>query len=286
MKIAIMDIGSNSVRLMMLSDGKILYKDLNTCRLGEKIAYNGYLLPQAMERGIAAISDFSRRAKEEGAEQIYAFATAAVRSASNGSDFVRAVRERCGIEIDVIDGNEEAEIGLTGALGLKDGAILDVGGASSELIIRKNGKVIFERSCNVGAVRLFDLCERDFDLLNERIEREISAYGEVRCDLPLYGIGGTATSLACVYLGLKTYDPVAVNGCRISLSELKNLAVKLLTAPVEEICRQTCIGEKRAEIIGGGALLIYHIMKKTEVSFLIVNESDNLEGYAMKKGIL
>ena len=119
-KTAVIDIGSNSVRLMLVADGKVLYKTLNTTRLGEGIASSPFLKDEAISRTASAVADFFSRAKREGAVDVYAFATAAVRSAENGSAFIDRVKELCELDVEIISGEEEAEIGILGALGEKE----------------------------------------------------------------------------------------------------------------------------------------------------------------------
>ncbi len=286
MKFSVIDIGSNSVRLMIMSDGKSLLKTLDTTRLGERIAVNGFLLDEAMKRTFLAIKRFTTLSAEYDVENIYAFATAAVRSASNGEIFIDRVKKECGIGVEVISGEEEAVIGLNGAVGKNDGGVLDVGGGSSELIFRKDGQVVYRKSLDIGAVRLFDLCGRDREKLLSVIEERIGEYGEVAIPVDLYGIGGTATSLAAVKLKLKDYDPEKVNGCVLHSEEVGKIADNLLTLSVKEITEKYCLNEKRAEIIAGGAMLVYRIMKKIDAKKIIVSESDNLEGYAAAKGLI
>ena len=125
---AVIDIGSNSVRLMLWADGKTLYKRLETTRLG-----------------------------------------AAVRVARNGKELCRAIERACGLRVDVVSGEEEALLGAAGALSQKDGGIIDIGGASTEVFFRKAGVTQFSVSMNVGAVRLFDK-RRDFSACNVRAD--------------------------------------------------------------------------------------------------------------------
>ena len=126
-KYAVIDIGSNSVRLLLVADGKVLYKRLKTTRLGENLAVSGTLLPKAISRSATAVAEFYHLAKKEGAEDVLAFATASVRFAKNGGDFLLAVKELCPLQVEVISGETEAEIGVLGALGNSDGAVLDIG---------------------------------------------------------------------------------------------------------------------------------------------------------------
>ena len=143
-KFAVIDIGSNSVRLMFVADGKVLYKTLQTTRLGEGLAEKPLLKAEAIERSALAVSDFYNRAITEGAEKVLCFATAAVRTAENRQLFLDRVSALCGLTVEVISGEEEAEIGILGALGNKDGGVIDIGGASTEIVVKKDGALLYK----------------------------------------------------------------------------------------------------------------------------------------------
>lgn len=285
-KIAVIDIGSNSVRLMVMTNGKTLYKRVNTTRLGEGIFNSDRLLPAAVLRTAEAVAEFYKEAEDCGAEKIGAFATAAVRGASNADEFLSAVGRLCPVNVEVLTGDEEAFMGLTGALGKSDGGILDVGGGSSELTFRFGGDIEYSRSLNIGAVRLYDSCGRDFFKLSSAAESAVKEYGKVSVRPPLYAIGGTATSMAAVKKRLKKYSASEVEGTIITLSEAENMAEELLGESVEDILNEYCLPLKRAEIIGGGALLVGKIMRFIGAENIIVSERDNLEGYAIAKGLI
>lgn len=286
MKIAAIDIGSNSVRLMMWADGKTLYKRINTTRLGEGLVSTGVMSPAAMHRTAAAVRDFAAAAAEEGAAKVYAFATAAVRRAANREEFLGEVRRVAGIEVDVISGEEEAEIGILGALGNSDGGMIDVGGASTEIIVRRGGKSVYAHSADVGAVRLYDACGRDYDKLNGFIAAALAEYGEVPACGAMCAIGGTATTMAAVALALEKYDPAVIDGTRIGVAQAGEMAQKLLSMPVDEVMKMRGMDPRRADIIGGGSLLMYRIMRMLGLSEITVSERDNLEGYvALREGL-
>jgi exopolyphosphatase/guanosine-5'-triphosphate,3'-diphosphate pyrophosphatase len=279
MKYGVIDIGSNSVRLMMWSDGTTLYKQLDSTRLGEGIAFSGRLSPAAMERSAEAVKRFKTQAEREGANKVFAFATAAVRSAANGGEFVAMVKVLADIDAEVISGEEEAAIGLMGALGQKDGGIIDIGGGSTELTLKVGGMPVYSRSLDIGAVRLFDLCGRDKARLQTTIDQKILDYGEVNCTVPIYGIGGTVTSLAALSLGLKEYDPAKVQDHSLTKQEVACLADGLFSMTAEEIAATSCLPFRRAEIIAGGALLLSRLMNYLDLQSITVSERDNLEGY-------
>ncbi|MDE7306097.1 MAG: hypothetical protein K2N33_01770 [Clostridia bacterium] len=287
MKICVIDVGSNSVRLAMLADGKTLYKRISTTRLGEGLASGGVLTDAAISRTANAIADFKKTALKEGAEKVFVFATAAVRSASNKEKFLSTVKEVCGIDVDVINGEQEAECGLLGALKGGDGGIIDVGGASTEVTVQKDGKCLYSKSVNIGTVRLFDLAGRDRDKLEKVIAEKLKEYGDFSAkNFKMCAIGGTGSRLASIKHDLKEYRPEITDGTKISVAEMNALAQKLLTMPVEEI-RATTICAQSADIVGGGCLLMCRVMEKFNVSEIYVSESDNLEGYyLLKAGVL
>ena len=286
MKNAVIDIGSNSVRLMLVANGKVLYKRLNTTRLGEGLASSTLLKTEAIERTANAVAAFYETAKIEGAEKTYAFATAAVRTAENGGEFIKRVKELCTLSVEVVSGEKEAELGILGALGRGDGAVIDMGGASCELAVKTNGAIVYKKSVDIGVVRLKDECGTDKIKLCKAVSREAEKYGEIPNVKAVRAIGGTATTLGALALGLTEYDGERVTGTQISQEWLEKTSDKLLRMPVEEIAALACMPKGRADVIAGGAFALAMIMQKLGIEKMIVSDRDNLEGYAIEKGIL
>jgi exopolyphosphatase/guanosine-5'-triphosphate,3'-diphosphate pyrophosphatase len=284
-KNAVIDVGSNSVRLMLVADGKVLYKAVEITRLGEGIAQSKTLKPQAIERTAKAIADFYIRAKNEGAKSVFAFATAAVRSAENRLDFIHRVEELCSLRVEVVSGETEAELGLLGALGDDDGAILDIGGASTEIIVRNNGELVYKKSVDVGVVRLKDLCARDVSALRAYAISAVKEFGNVPLSC-VRAIGGTATSIAAIALRLKEYDADAVSGFVLTKEKLAEAVEYLAVTPVERVVAETCVPEKRAEVLLGGAIWLQVLTDELRMEQLTVSDADNLEGYAVRCGLL
>ena len=283
MKISAIDIGSNSVRLATFAGGKTLYKRLKTTRLGQGLSMTGRLNEEAIERSAQAVAGFYREAIADGAEKVYAFATAAVRSSENGQAFVQRVKKLCGLTVQVLSGEEEAQCGILGALGNQDGGIIDVGGASAEVTVRSGGKVVYTKSVNIGTVRLYDLAGRDKEKLLKVIKEKITGYGNYTAgSAKMYAIGGTASRLGSIKHNLKEYHPEISDGTVITLEEMYALSDKLLSMTVEEI-RATTICGSSAEVVGGGCLLITEIMSKLGIKEITVSEKDNLEGFVILK---
>lgn len=282
---AVIDIGSNSVRLM-LNDGSV-GKQLETTRLSQGLDKSGRLTPEAMERTAAAVARFVRQAKTAGAEPLL-FATEAVRKAENGGDFCRLVLKECGEPVEVLSGEQEALCGyLGGAAAFSDReglCTVDIGGASTELTSGRNGKPDFLTSLPIGVVRLYDACGRDRRQAEARIRAELSRCGRVPPAARLIAVGGTATTLAAVDLALPVYDPRQVHGHELSLETLRRWTDRLFSLDLPAIRILPGMEPKRADVIAGGALILSAVVEFLGFSACTVSESDNMEGYLLLKG--
>ena len=285
-KFAVIDIGSNSVRLMFVADGKVLYKTLQSTRLGEGIAQTKRLKKEAIERTALAVSTFFDKANNEGAERVFAFATAAVRSAENRGEFLAKIQTLCGLCVEVVSGEMEAELGILGALGKRDGSLIDIGGASTEIVVQKQSETVYKNSADIGVVRLKDKCGRDKALLDSAFLEAIKGYGNIPFCGEVYAIGGTATTLAAIYLGLEEYHSDKVTGTQITVKDMQTLADKFAQMSVEDIAALPCMPTGRADLILGGTLWLLEIMHRFKIEKIIVSDRDNLEGYAIKKGFI
>lgn len=278
----VIDIGSNSVRLMMHNGVKTLYKKIKITALAENMGEQRVLTTEAIKRTALAVAEFVGFAKKQCADEIFAFATAAVRYAKNRAIFLDEVKNLCGVDVEVVSGEMEAELGYIGALNGSDGGVIDIGGASAEVIVCKNGEKIFGKSLDVGAVKIKDKCGQDYNAVKAFLTDKITEYGNIP-NAEFFGIGGTATTIASILLQLEVYDAEKVNGFCIEKTQLNSLVNKLFSMTIEERKKLKGLQPERAEVIAGGAELMLLIMDKIGIDKIIVSESDNLEGYLMKK---
>ena len=277
MKYGVIDVGSNSVRLLISENGKSLKKLINTTRLAEG-KKDGLLDMQSSLRTLKAIKEFIGVAREYGADKIYIFATAAVRNAKNAADFADAVKKECGYALDVVSGETEAELGVIGALKGKDGAVLDIGGGSTEIAVRKNGKLVYTKSIPIGAVVLTDKFGQNAEKILDYARKAVKDFGDVpKADF--YCIGGTCTSLAAVSLKLAEYDPERVNGSKFTPAALFAFVKKISGLTVEERKSLAGLQKERADIIHAGACIFQAVAEYVGADLFTVSESDNLEGY-------
>ncbi|SFR04500.1 Ppx/GppA phosphatase family protein [Desulfoscipio geothermicus] len=283
MRIAAIDVGSNSIRLLVAdapADGVItpVLRDLQTTRLGQGFA-GGRLADAAVHRTLDVIKDFVRQARRAGAEKVVLAATSAVRDAANREDFIHAVYGATGYALRVLSGEEEARLsylGVTGALGdVRDALVIDIGGGSTEFIWPGQGGIRF-RSVNAGAVRM---TESGFGSGQIR-----AVFGDIlrdiRPDSPadMIGVGGTVTTLAAMAQEMRTYDPDKVHGYRLTAAKVGKLYHALRKLPVAARQKMPGLQPERADIIPAGALILLRVLQGLNMDSVLVSEADILYG--------
>lgn len=280
------DIGTNSIRLLYAQvEGdklRTVEKIVNTVRTGEGVNASGMLCEPAICRTVAGISEFVRQAKEWGAEEVQAFATSAVRDSKNAQEFVQRIWQECGVRVQILQGEQEAICGIAGALhGKSQGAIIDIGGGSTEVAVMQCGQLVRAKSVNVG-------CVRGLEMFPEEEYEKVIAWAQEKFlelkfrDLPkLYGIGGTATALAAIDLGLRVYDRDKVDGHEISMNRLEKLMGEIRALSKEERISRMCLDSGRAEVIVYGLSVLLGFGRAYGIPGIAVSEADNLEGYVM-----
>ncbi len=279
MKYCVIDIGSNSVRLMLNENGVTVYKKVKMTRLAENLGKERFLCSEAISRTVNAIKEFYFDAKNENPLKIYIFATAAVRQAKNGSEFCQMIWRETGFVVDVVSGEIEAKLGVMGALKGEYGGLIDIGGASTEVALIEVGKR-FSKSYKIGA-----------GTLTERLKSENlnDVLDEVFYDLPsdlndkFTAIGGTATSVSAMMQELEIYNPKLVDGFFIKKENLLSLKEKLSSLSVNEIAKLKGLQKGRESVIYAGVSILFYLMDKLNLSGVFVSESDNLEGYLQYK---
>lgn len=273
----VIDIGSNSVRLL-LSDGvKKIYKKTKITALARGMGSAHLILSEAAERTIAAVVGFVDEVRNVGVDEIFVFATAAVRNAANAQEFTSRIEMSTGVKVDVVSGDKEGYLGALGATG-GNGGVIDSGGASTEIAVMKNDVSVYSLSVDVGCVNLTDLCAQNRHFAEKVVSEKVALYGCVPCD-KFYAIGGTATTLAAIDLQLDVYDPTRVHGYFLSGRRLSELKEKLYSLSVEEREELRGLQRQRARVIASGAAVLSGIVDYLGIDGVTVSENDNLEGY-------
>lgn len=282
MKYAVIDIGSNSIRLLISQDTESIYKKINTTRLGLGLALTGRLDRERMAESIEAIESYVREAKDAECDEIYVFATDAVRSASNRDEFVKELTKR-GIYVDVVESKDEAALGFAGAYTQGVCCVLDIGGGSAELAVGDDDGVKYAKSLPIGLMRIYDRCQENLAAIDEYVSKTICGYGKLPQFDNLLAIGGTATTFVAVKERMKEYDPKIVDGYVLTKKDVDELTYMIHKMDARKRLRLTGLEPKRANVIVGGGRLLSAVMDMLRRDTLVVRQSDNQEGYLKYK---
>ncbi len=282
MRYGAVDIGTNSCRLLIAeADAEQglnpLHKELDTTRIGEGVNQSSLINVEAMERTLLTLSRFQEKMQAYGVEKYRAIATSAVREARNGDEFVRRAWEESMMKVDIVEGEEEAGLSY---LGVKQGLklervplVVDLGGGSTEFICPEEKLLL---SLPLGAVRATEA-----DMYAAQIGELLSPLGKIKQQLmnrPLVLVGGTASTLVAVKLGMEEYNTELVHGTVLNRTEIGDLYNLLERMPLSLRRRLPGLQPERADIINKGALIILVIMEVLDKKEIIVSESDLLQG--------
>lgn len=274
----IIDIGSNSIRLMISDGDKTIKKYVTITKLADGLAKNGCLKDENMSASVDAICNFVNIANSHNAE-VHIFATEAVRSATNGKEFVNQIEKKSGFKTDVVPGEMEAQLGFVGASQGQNVCVVDIGGASTEIVCGDKGEICFAKSVPIGAVRLLDNCGEDEKILSDYVNKNLMAYGNVPKMQKLVAIGGTASTIVSVLLEMEEYDTNKVHNFMLYKKDIVKVYNLIKNTPKTE--REKIVGlvAGRRDIIVGASFELIKIMEMLDFEYLFVSEQDNLEGY-------
>lgn len=304
MRVACIDIGTNSIRLLMADFDGLKFsgalKTLQMTRLGKGVNETKRLAQDRIDTSVTVIGDYCEMASKNGAERIYLMATSAVRDSSNAHDLIDAVREKTGQTIEVISGDVEAKVGFMGVLlgsekPNQTTLVIDIGGGSTELIIGDAEGILYAKSLNIGAVRMTGAyihsdpvqpseTQAVVAFVSEQIKMVIKDIKAFPIDAVI-GIGGTATTYATMQHEVTAYSRDKVHRLKVSINELIALNLRLELATVEERKGFLGLEEKRADIIYAGGLIMQVIMEALNIETFSVSDYDNLEGFIAYKWI-
>ena len=298
MRVAAIDCGTNSIRLLIADiDGnnfREVVRDMEIVRLGQGVDQTGQFHPDAIIRTLTAVDKFAAEIAKRGVEKIRFCATSATRDATNRHLFVDGVRERLGVEVEVISGNEEAALSFAGAIQDLDPSqgpflVVDIGGGSTEFVFGTS-TVEAARSVNIGCVRMSERHFANDPATSEQIELARTdiqaAIAIAAAEVPitkakiLVAVAGTATTVAAAGLNLAEYDRYAIHLARISANQVHNASAMFLTRNREERLALGYMHPGRVDVIAAGSLVLSEIMKATGASEFVASESDILDGMA------
>ena len=316
--LAAMDIGTNSVRLAVVEvkpnqTWTTLASQKQVVRLGEgefdqvptkskkgkddEDSGGHSLTEAAIARGALVCARFAEVARGFGAEEIVALATAAVREADNGYEFVRRVRDLADLDVRIISGQEEARLiylGVVSGIDLPPGKralFMDIGGGSTELIVGDSQSYAFLDSLKMGAIRLTaegvpdpskPVTAAAWDDLQSRVRSLLApaarAIGKAGFSV-MYGSSGTAQNLAEIIANAAaTPNPTSLRNYELSLADIQATTKRLCAMTLEQRRRVPGINPERADIIIGGSAILQTVMETVGAAAIRISDRGLREG--------
>lgn len=298
-RVAAYDCGTNSLRLLVVDldpthgRAREVVREMRIVRLGENVDRTGRISDAAMTRVMTAVEEFAAIAARHDAEHTIFAATSAARDAANADEFMDAVAERVGVRPVVLTGDQEARLSFAGAARSARGAlvapylVLDIGGGSTEIILGED-TVREAQSLDIGSVRLTErhlhsdpptreeirAAIDDVDAILDTVTVDLASAGSV------IGVAGTVTTVAAGALRLDSYQRDIIHHSVIDKASVQATVHALLTMSIEQRLALGYLHPGRADVIGGGGLILDRILRRTPVHALMVSEQDILDGLA------
>ena len=298
-RIAVIDIGTNSTRLLVAdvagADVSELERRSTVTRLGRGVDTSGTLAAEAIDDVCAAVQEYIAIYEPLEPDRLVAIATSAVRDAGNGDAFLAELRERFALNARVVDGAEEARLTYLGATSGRaaNGStlVVDIGGGSTELVLGGGPDVSFFASLQAGTVRhterhlhhdppqpdeLENLADDVHGLIADALTEEpiaSAAHG--------IAVAGTPTSLAAIDQELEPYDPERVHGYVLDLTAIQRMLSSLASQPLAERLEVKGLHSGRAPTIVAGVVILVEVMRCFGLSEIEVSEHDILWGIAL-----
>lgn len=307
-RLAGIDCGTNSIRLLIAdaADGQLqdVHRETRIVRLGQGVDATGQFAPEAIARTRDALIDYASLLRRHGVERVRMVATSAARDVTNRDDFFAMTADVLGAVLpgsvaEVISGAEEASLSFRGAVGELDPAtgpfvVVDLGGGSTEIVVGGD-EVVASYSADIGCVRLTERCLHTDPPTPDEVQAARAVVRE-RLDVALgvvsvegartwVGLAGTMTTLSALAHNITMYDSAAIHLSRVPGGDLLAVCERLIAMPRAERAALPPMHEGRADVIGGGAIVVEELARELRaragIDELIVSEHDILDGIVL-----
>jgi exopolyphosphatase / guanosine-5'-triphosphate,3'-diphosphate pyrophosphatase len=299
--VAAIDCGTNTIKLLVGDLPDVAVRELRMVRLGEDLDRTGRIADDALARAFGAIEEYAALIAAHGVppSRIRFCATSASRDAANADVFTAGVRERLGVEPEVVDGAEEAALSFDGAVRnlrvppAPPVLVVDVGGGSTELVLGTvaDGPWAVD-SMDVGSVRLHErhlrsdpptaaevaACVADIDAHLDASPVDPGAAATV------VGVSGTVTTVAAAVLDLPAYDRAAIDQAVLATDDVHAVVERLVAMSVAQRRALPWMHPGRADVVDAGALIWSRVLRRARVREVVVSESDILDAIARSIG--
>jgi exopolyphosphatase / guanosine-5'-triphosphate,3'-diphosphate pyrophosphatase len=283
---AIIDIGSNSIRLVVFGGAPrapvVLYNEKYSAGLGKAVIATGALDPVAVVQALAALRRFHALVELMQVDMLRVVATAATRDASNGPEFLKSIRD-IGLLVELLSGDEEAVasgFGVISAQPMADGIAADLGGGSLELVRIRNGDVFDRVSLPLGILRVPEIIKRGEGKLRKHILKQIETLDWLQSTdgLPLYLVGGSWRSLARVHIELTGFPLAVIGNHHIPVRDLPSLLSKLAVMDRSALKQIPSLPSARIPMLLDSAALLSALVDVLRPSRLVACASGLREG--------
>ena len=294
MRLACIGIGSNAIRLLTAqwTEGGLcaLRRERRGTRLFAGLV-DGALTEGSIRSSVEAVAELAMLARRDGAQEIFVFATSAVRDASNGEDFTCRAEEASGTHIEIISGEQEAVLSYIGASEGGRCGVIDIGGGSTEFTIGEDERTLGAVSLQMGAVRMNAqtpiLRREDYEATVERcmnmIRRDAQALLNCQKAQSWVGVGGTMTTLGAMHKGVALFEPDVCEGMRVTRADVCAWGRRLSRLPIAERRQIVGLMPHRADIIPSGMAILEAAMRVFGMDELALSAHGNMDGFLKKK---
>lgn len=299
MRVAAIDVGTNSTRLLVADEQPVGFRPLDrrmiVTRLGQGVNSRRILAPEALERTLSVIADYAAVCGEYGVERLRVTGTSAVRDAHNREEFFDGVRRLTGHEPELLSGDAEARATFLGACAELDPAepklVVDIGGGSTEFVIGTDEPESLI-SVDIGCVRMLEKhlfsdppTPEELQAMREDVDGELRRVKETLGPprgARLIGVAGTVTQLATLKAGLPVYDPDVTHHAVLSHGDVRRLARRLTSLPFDQRKRVKGLELGRVDVIVPGAHILLYVMEAFDAAEVLVSEKDILDGLVIQ----
>lgn len=301
MRFGSIDIGTNTILLLVADTTgptitNVVRDEQVIARLGKGVDKQRVISPDTFERVGEFLESYKRACEACRTDRIIAIGTSALRDAANQREFCETMRERTGLEIEILSGEDEAEWTYRGAIGDRDDGgknftVLDIGGGSTEIISGTSREILHKVSLDMGCVRITERFLRSSPPTSMEISdaRNFIRHLLGCVDLShinmseVVGVAGTVTTLAAIQLCLERYDPSRVHGLALDYEEIKQIFNQLRIKTLEEIARIPQISSGRGDIILAGVFILLEFMEAANLEEITVSDRGLRYGMIMRE---
>jgi len=291
-RIAIIDIGSNSIRLVVYDAHKrspvSIYNEKVMCALGKGLASSGVLNPDGVEMGKTALRRFIAMAHNMQISALHVMATAAVRDAKDGREFTKWIEENHNVKVDVISGEEEARLGafaICSTIYRPSGITADLGGGSLELVRLEDEKTLDHNSLLLGSLRMIDESNGDRDKLKKLIDKRFSELNWLAAEKTpnIYPIGGSFRALAKMHMEANNYPLEILHEYKVEGKKFLGFLREIVNLSPEKLEKLAGSNAKRAPALLGAAMVLEKLINESKPEQIIFSASGIREGYVYEK---